>query len=170
MTGTTSSTVIGAGTRGLLSSPRVVHDRPLLGRLVRQHRTFGAARDRLSGAASLGLICILILGCGGASAPPAQQVIDIFDTGSWALSLNATDCGDLLTKMSTSEQFAVSRSLLATVRMNTLATAPAPADATVTRFKNDMAALCRTQASDYPIIAAAAVVYTSDKSYEPVYR
>lgn len=102
----------------------------------------------------------------GTSNPP----IDLFDTGTWELSLNSTDCGDLTSKMTIAEQVAVSRSLLAVLRSNTLAGAPAPSLSLVTTFKDAMSKLCREQGRDYPIIAAAAVVYTADKSYEPDYR
>ncbi len=128
--------------------------------------------------ASLALIAAMAVGCVTAQPPTAPRVtaqpvpaqIDIFDMGTWEKSLSATDCGDFLTKMTGAEQFHLSRLLLYEQRMGTVASAPLPTTAMITKFQQGIANLCGGQGGDYPLIAAVVVVYLDDKSFEPSYR
>lgn len=128
--------------------------------------------------ASLALLCALLAGCTSqpATAPrftaaPQQRGVDISDTGTWAKSLNATDCSDFLTKMTGPEQFQVSRVLLHLSRMGTLPDPPVFPDTLVQQFQQDMADGCAENGAAYPIVAQATLAYLGDTaSYEPAYR
>jgi hypothetical protein len=128
-------------------------------------------------AALLIVLGLLLAGCSSYQPParatpqvPAVAPVDISDTGTWGKSLASTDCADFTSKMTPTEQFIVSRVLLAMARMTTVPSAAPPTDDLVGRFRQGLANQCGQQGSDYLLVLAEAHVYASDKTYEPTYR
>lgn len=129
-------------------------------------------------AAALLLAALFLAGC-SAIAPAAPRTtprttaapVDwMLDTGTWEKDLNSTDCTDFTTKMTGSEQFAVSRWMLQFQRTSTVPTAAMAPDSMIREFQQDVADACGEQGGDYPIIAAGVLAYMGDKKYEPPYR